>query len=147
MLYARGLGVAQNMETSYKWFALAAARGDKDAATARDDVAKSLEADVVNRLAFEVDAWRPEPIDLTANFAPIGTWSETFDPGEVITARDVVLGVQSILTRLGYDVGTPDGVAGPKTAEAISAFEKAIGMPTSGTINPRLLAVLASQPV
>jgi len=44
-------------------------------------------------------------------------------------------------------VGTPDGIAGPKTVIAIRAFEEATGMSTSGTVNPRLLAVLGSQPV
>jgi localization factor PodJL len=41
----------------------------------------------------------------------------------------------------------PDGLAGPKTAEAIRTFERATGMSESGAINPRLLAVLGSQPV
>ena len=58
-----------------------------------------------------------------------------------------VIGVQTLLTRLGYEVGTADGFAGPRTAEAIKAFERATGMSETGQINPRLLAVLASQPV
>jgi localization factor PodJL len=147
MLYARGLGVTQDLEASYKWFALAARSGDKDAGKARDDIAKSLDSTTVNRLAAEVAAWTPAAIDLAANFAPIGTWSPKFDPGEVIKTREVVLGVQTLLTRLGYDVGTPDGMAGPKTAEAIKSFERATGMSESGSVNPRLLAVLGSQPV
>jgi localization factor PodJL len=55
--------------------------------------------------------------------------------------------VQAALKALGYDVGTPDGIAGPRTAEAIRAFERTTGMSESGAINPRLLAVLGSQPV
>ena len=50
-------------------------------------------------------------------------------------------------TKLGYDVGTTDGIAGKKTADAIKAFEDATGMSETGKINPRLLAVLGSQPV
>ena len=88
-----------------------------------------------------------QPVDLAANFAPIGTWSETFDPGEAIANRDVIAKVQQALTKLGFDVGTADGVAGPKTQEAIRAFERATGMSEVGAINPRLLAVLGSQPV
>ena len=82
-----------------------------------------------------------------ANFAPIGTWSKSFDPGEAIANIEVVKGVQSALAQLGYDVGSPDGVAGPKTVIAIRSFEEATGMNASGTVNPRLLAVLGSQPV
>ncbi len=147
MLYARGLGVDQNLEQSYKWFSLAARSGDVDAGKARDDMARSLTPDVVKRINGEVEAWKAQPIDLAANFAPIGTWSPSFDPGQTIKTRDVVSKVQLALGKLGYDVGTPDGLAGPKTAEAIKAFERSTGMSESGAINPRLLAVLGSQPV
>ncbi len=61
--------------------------------------------------------------------------------------RNVGAAILGALTALGYDVGAPDGVAGQKTAEAIKAFERATGMSESGAINPRLLAVLGSQPV
>jgi localization factor PodJL len=147
MLYARGLGLEQNFEQSYKFFALAAKSGDADAAKARDDMAKSLTADAVGRINAEIAAWKPQSIDLAANYAPLGTWSSTFDPGEPISTKDVVAKVQQALTRLGFDVGTPDGLSGPKTAEAIKAFERSTGMSEVGAINPRLLAVLGSQPV
>ncbi len=147
MLHARGLGVSQDMEQSYKWFSLAARNGDADAIKARDDVAKSLNADAVKRINAEIESWKAIPIDLAANFAPLGTWSKNFDPGVVITAKDVISKVQTVLSKLGYDVGTPDGIIGPKTAEAIKAFERGTGMSELGMINPRLLAVLGSQPV
>ncbi|MGV8855857.1 MAG: peptidoglycan-binding protein [Devosia sp.] len=147
MLYARGLGVTQDFEKSYKWFSLAALGGDADSAKARDDIAKSLSADAVTRIGAEVAAWKTVPINLAANFAPIGTWSDKFSAGEAITTRDVVAKVQLALTKLGFDIGAPDGLAGPKTAEAIRSFERGTGMSETGTINPRLLAVLGSQPV
>lgn len=147
MLYARGLGVEQDFERSFKWFSLAARTGDKDAAQARDDIAKSLTADAVSRVNDELKVWTPQAIDLESNFAPIGTWSTSFDPGETITSKEVISKVQTALTKLGFDVGSPDGVAGPKTSDAIRAFERGTGMSESGKINPRLLAVLGSQPV
>jgi len=147
MLYARGLGVEQDFEQSYKWFSLAAISGDRDAAKAREDIAKSLSAEAVSRIGAEVNAWTMEPVDLAANFAPIGTWSDAFDPGEPIGSAEVVAKVQQALSKLGFEVGTADGVMGPKTRDAIRAFERATGMSESGAINPRLLAVLGSQPV
>jgi localization factor PodJL len=147
MLFARGLGVDQNFENSYKWFSLAARSGDTDAAKARDDIARSLSAEAVARLNEEAAAWKGTPIDLAANFAPIGTWDEEFNPGEVISNREVVTKVQQALARLGYDIGAADGLVGPKTREAVKAFEHGTGMSESGAINPRLLAVLGSQPV
>lgn len=147
MLYARGLGVEQDFETSYRWFSIAALTGDKDAAQAKDDIAKSLTADAVNRINDEVAGWKPQQIDLAANFAPIGTWSADFDPGKAIENRDVVARVQMALNKLGFDAGDSDGLVGPKTVEAVKAFERGAGMSESGEINPRLLAVLGSQPV
>jgi localization factor PodJL len=147
MLYARGLGVKQDLNASFTWFSLAANRGDKDAAKARDDIASSLAAAEVQKLIDEVANFKPLQIDFVANFAPIGTWNAKFDPGETITDARVVSGVQTALNQLGFDVGTPDGVAGEKTADAIRSFERQTGMNESGKINPRLLAVLGSQPV
>ncbi len=147
MLYARGLGVPQSLEDSFKWFGIAARSGDADAAKARDDIARSLDAETMTRLTDVVNNFQPAPIDLAANFAPIGTWSKDFDPGETITSRDIVTSVQKALNKLGYDVGTPDGIAGTRTQAAIKQFEQATGMSEIGLINPRLLAVLGSQPV
>ena len=147
MLHARGLGVEQDFEQSYVWFSLAARSGDQDAATSRDDAARSLDAETIQRLDAQIETWVPADIDLAANFAPIGTWDETFNPGPAIANSDVILRVQMLLGKLGYDIGTPDGISGPKTREAIADFERATGMTESGAINPRLLAVLGSQPV
>jgi localization factor PodJL len=147
MLYARGLGVPQSLETSYKWFALAALTGDAEAAKARDNIGRSLDAEAIKRVTAQVTAWKPAPINLAANFAPIGTWEKNFNPGPAITTKDVVMKVQTALTKLGFDVGTPDGHVGAKTSVAIKAFERSTGMTEVGAINPRLLAVLGSQPV
>lgn len=147
MLYARGLGVPQNMSASYKWFSLAAIQGDDGAVKARDDVARSLDPDTMSRLQVEITNWKRASIDITANFAPIGTWAEDFNPGQTIRDKSVVEKVQAALNRLGYDVGVPDGLMGPRTRDAIRDFERATGMSESGAINPRLLAVLGSQPV
>ena len=43
ILYARGIGVEQNLAEPTKWFALAAREGDTDAAKKRDDVAGRLD--------------------------------------------------------------------------------------------------------
>lgn len=53
-----------------------------------------------------------------------------------------VLAVQRVLTALGYDVGTADGLVGGQTTTAIKAFERSAGMPETGQINDRLIDVL-----
>lgn len=147
MLYARGLGVEQDLNQSYFWFALAANQGDQDAKGARDDVARSIDAAQMQTLKEQVANWRPEEVALGSNYAPIGTWDPEFDPGPAIDKKEVVLGVQSALLKLGFSVGQPDGVMGPKTEDAIRGFERALGMNESGAINPRLMAILSSQPI
>lgn len=147
MLHARGLGVKQDFQSAYIWFSLAALSGDADAIAARDNVARSISPEIVTTLQQQIQSWAPQPLTMAANFAPIGTWDANFDPGTQIDNRGVIQRVQIALTRLGYEVGTPDGLMGPKTTEAISAFESATGMNSSGQVNQRLLAVLGSQPI
>lgn len=50
--------------------------------------------------------------------------------------------VQQELIARGLLTGTPDGVAGPMTAAAISAFETSVGMAATGIASPELLAAL-----
>ena len=61
ILYARGIGVEQNLAESYKWFALAAQQGDQDAGKKRDDVAARLDQQslVAARLAMQTFAAEP----------------------------------------------------------------------------------------
>lgn len=50
--------------------------------------------------------------------------------------------VQQELIARGLLTGTADGVAGPMTAAAISAFETSVGMTATGAASPELLAAL-----
>lgn len=50
--------------------------------------------------------------------------------------------IQSRLAAMGYDVGTPDGVIGTKTKEAIAAFQQSRGLTVTGVPSPDLLAAL-----
>ena len=49
--------------------------------------------------------------------------------------KSMVQSVQQMLNEAGYDCGTPDGVAGKKTAAAISAFQEDHGMEVTGEIS------------
>ncbi len=54
--------------------------------------------------------------------------------------------VQQQLMRLGYMHGPADGVSGPQTANAISRFESASGLPVDGYPSPPLLDRLQHTP-
>lgn len=47
-------------------------------------------------------------------------------------SRDEIVEIQELLARLGYDVGTADGLPGPNTRAAIEAFQNDSGLPATG---------------
>jgi localization factor PodJL len=67
VIYARGLGTAQNLQASYKWFAIAASQGDTDAGARRDEVAKLLNGDDLAKARAAVQAWHAKPPLAEAN--------------------------------------------------------------------------------
>lgn len=48
---------------------------------------------------------------------------------------DEVSGVQARLNHLGFDCGPIDGIAGPRTAAALAAFQKIAGLKETGVID------------
>ena len=105
---------------SYKWFAVAAAQGDGDAAGRRDEVAGMLKPDQLAKARAAVQAWRAkaaasrgqrgQPRRPAAGTKardgrghrgrPAGRWSRRFRRSSPTS---------------GYDPGPADGVDGPKT--------------------------------
>ncbi|MBQ3269992.1 MAG: peptidoglycan-binding protein [Clostridia bacterium] len=56
--------------------------------------------------------------------------------------RETVKAVQQALNDAGYNCGTPDGVAGRKTAAAVSQYQEDNGLEVTGEIDDALLAAL-----
>ena len=50
---------------------------------------------------------------------------------------------QERLNGLGYNVGTPDGAAGPKTAKALREFQQAQGLPVTGKLDTATAGALS----
>ena len=67
---------------------------------------------------------------------------ETEIVGVEYTDVSVVKIVQETLNSNGYDCGTPDGVAGSKTTEAIKTYQKEKGINVNGVITDELLDAL-----
>ncbi|WP_282091599.1 lytic murein transglycosylase [Epibacterium ulvae] len=76
---------------------------------------------------------------LADRIAGAGPLRGEFPPDENGLTKDNRITLQQRLNARGFDVGTPDGVVGPKTRAAISAFEKQQGLPESGTPSQALL--------
>lgn len=75
VLYARGLGVPQNLTESYRWFSLAANQGDLDAAKKRDEVAARLDQQTLVAARLAVQTWQPQNQNEAVNAsAPKPEW-------------------------------------------------------------------------
>ncbi len=147
ILNAKGLGTPQNLEESYKWFALAANAGDKDAAEKRDQIAKSMKPEQLERAVNLTKLWKPKDMAEEANAVDIpDAWS---DEKAVTTAsvdmKKAVRNIQLILQKNGYDAGAADGLMGNKTRQAIAAFQKANGMEPTGEVDRPLVEALLAK--
>lgn len=58
--------------------------------------------------------------------------------------RTLVTDVQTMLNGLGYDAGAPDGVAGPRTRAALSAFQRDRGLSRTEGVTAEAYAQLAN---
>ncbi len=67
---------------------------------------------------------------------------EAQGPGEVHTDKETVKAAQQALNDAGYSCGTPDGIAGKKTAAAVSQYQEDNGLEVTGEIDDALLAAL-----
>jgi localization factor PodJL len=135
--------MSQSLEESYKWFALVAKSGDRDAAAKRDEIANSLRPEQLQKARATVELWKAKPVDVAANIVDIpDAWRESDAKTASIDMKQAVRNIQLILNKNGYDAGSPDGVMGGKTKSAIADFQKANGMEPTGEVNEALVTAL-----
>ncbi|MGZ8995622.1 MAG: lytic murein transglycosylase [Rhodospirillales bacterium] len=65
---------------------------------------------------------------------------------DVALSRTELMEIQDRLGRLGFDVGDPDGVVGPKTRRAIMTFQQEVRLPADGYPNGTLLDTVRRAP-
>lgn len=146
ILYARGDGVTRDLEKSYKWFAIAANDGDKDAAVKRDEVFNALRPEQVEAARAAVANWTAEPINADANEVEVpASWQGASTETASVDMSKAIRNIQAILNNNGFDAGPPDGVMGKKTVSAIKEFQASIGMAATGEIDDRLVQELLAR--
>jgi localization factor PodJL len=151
----------KDLAEAYKWFALAAASGDAEAAKRRDAVKAQIEGSALPSAEAAVQSWKPQgasreanevdqpeawlaAADASASTAPTqasaelqGSQSPTLSGN-----AELVLRTQRLLNKLGYDVGAPDGELGERTQAAIRTFQERNGIPPSGEVTVPLVTKL-----
>ena len=68
-----------------------------------------------------------------------GGFATPWPAGDYALSKAQRAELQTLLARAGFDVGSPDGVVGPKTRAAVLAYQAQTGLPTDGHISGRLL--------
>lgn len=68
-----------------------------------------------------------------------GDFATPWPAGDYALTKAQRAEVQTLLNRAGYDVGSPDGVVGPKTLSAVIAYQAGAGLPADGHVSGRLL--------
>jgi localization factor PodJL len=88
ILYARGVGIERNMVESYKWFALAAKGGDKDAGKKSLEVASHLDEQQLSAARQSVETFVPEiqPEEAVSAKAPPGGWDQVVTAARKMSA-------------------------------------------------------------
>lgn len=143
ILYARGDGVTRDLVQSYKWFAIAANDGDKDAGVKRDEVFNALRPEQAEAARAAVANWTAQPINAEANAVEMpAAWGGDSTETASVDMGKAIRNIQAILNNNGFDAGAPDGVMGKRTVAAIKAFQSSIGMEPTGEIDDRLVKEL-----
>lgn len=152
IIYRDGLGLPPDFVTAYAWLHVAAARGQPQAASARDGMSWRLtpsEIDEAQRLARE---WRPGYALGGARTPPRNyNTGGTYDPNGPVAAdsgyrtdsralnRTEVMDLQWNLAVHGYDPGPADGVVGPRTRAAVEQYQIDAQLPADGRASAALL--------
>lgn len=138
VLYENGLGISPSQTEALYWYEVASMNGDASAPGNVATLREALPLDQAQQALRKASGWSVSPLNRPAN----GTFAtQSWESA----SRAQVEAVQTVLNGLGYDAGTPDGIAGAGTRTAIRAFQADSGLETSGTIDATLVETLNAQ--
>ena len=148
ILNERGLGIPKDLVAAYKWLDIAAKGGDQGAAAKRDALARELSAEDLAKAKVASGTWRAKTPDAVANgdIRPLKHWDvSTLTGSDDAATTTNIARVQELLNRLGYDAGSPDGLMGPRTRDAILEYQMTEGLATTGTVTHETLNSLQAR--
>ncbi|MEM7254521.1 MAG: peptidoglycan-binding protein [Pseudomonadota bacterium] len=123
--YLMGRGVHPNPFEAYVWFSIASAHGDYDVERDQDIAGRQLSPRQRARADRYAQWWVSEHTSVSHN-----AWRHR-EPvierqmyTEAAPSAELVADVQSMLVDLGYSPGPVDGILGPRTLNAIRAYQQ-----------------------
>lgn len=130
------IGLEPDPEAALFWYSIAAQQGDQFAVSRRDTLRAATPADRLSEIDARIEAFAPRPIEEEANgiFNNV-PWMQSAS----VSGPEMVREAQTLLSSLGYEVGTPDGMMGSRTRTAITEFQRANSLPETGDVDPALL--------
>ena len=135
-------GVPADLETALFWYHIAARQGDQGAPDRIKFLGGQVDAKTIADIKTRADRFNPKPVDEAANgiFRDV-PWAKNAQAQKQAAAAEIlqIRDAQTFLGSLGYDVGTPDGIIGSKTRNAIKSFEAVNGLPETGEITEDLV--------
>ncbi|HVY33614.1 MAG TPA: peptidoglycan-binding protein [Caulobacteraceae bacterium] len=131
-LYEEGLGVSQNPAEAYKWFLIAAKSGDGESKASADRLKGQLSVSAQQAADRAASAFRPES---AAPQAPVATAANPVSDADKVNLAMA----QKALSKLGYYKGPADGANSPALRLAIASYQKTLGEPADGALNPELI--------
>jgi peptidoglycan hydrolase-like protein with peptidoglycan-binding domain len=141
-MYARGEGTLQDYVQAHAWLNLAAARGHRLAGAERDSLQARMTSQQIAEAQSLARAFQPSaPPPAVAAPAPPPPPAV---PASTPANRDEVAAIQRALAERGYDPGPADGVAGPRTRQAIRAYQEDAGLAVDGRTTRELAQALTS---
>ncbi|CAM3952312.1 peptidoglycan-binding protein [Vreelandella rituensis] len=132
-LHEAGSGTPQDFVQAHQWYNLAAARGHRHAAEARDSLSERMTSGQIAEAQRAARAWQPEE-------EPSSQATPRSRPDiETLSDRQGVAEIQRELNRIGYDAGPADGLMGSRTRNAIREYQADIDMARDGNATAELL--------
>ncbi|GFO81884.1 MAG: hypothetical protein A49_15110 [Methyloceanibacter sp.] len=145
ILAEHGLGRSKDLAEAYKWYSLAAAQGDSEALKRRSSVSTQLTSETIVAIDEKAANWKPKAVSPEANdVAEPAAWGSApaSASNQAPESSTLVSRAQTLLNKLGYDVGVPDGLAGNKTQTGVKRFQQRNGLAETGEITVELVTRL-----
>lgn len=155
VIFERGLATKRSQKDAFIWYSLAAARGDRDAGVKAHSLKNYLSDADRKSASLLVASWTPKRPNKSGNFVAIkdAKWQVASkrpvkrqpkaEPN--LSGKALVSSAQTMLSKLGFNVGTPDGIMGTRTANAVRLFQLQNGLSVNGMVSNALLKQLQAR--